>query len=199
MSSTLRFRVLNRSDALPRKAGPYFVLRTDNWDDFGHRVQFHLSHVASDGREKRIGTLKVLQRTSDEGAPTVVAADTVLPSVFPELDDSYVSLGQEDNFYKKLYETLGTRAGEVLDALRDIAWRPAFASDFEPTPAFRNAMSGRTAHSGHAVSVEPGHWATRSLKGQRSTILARSKAPTTRSKAPSRSAPMIRYLAASWE
>lgn len=41
---------------------------------------------------------------------------------------------------KKLHEALGDRAGEVLDALRDIAWRPAFASDFEPTPAFRNAM-----------------------------------------------------------
>lgn len=82
----------------------------------------------------------MLQRTSDKGEAMMVATDTELPSKFVELDDTFVSLGQDDDFYKKLHEALGDRAGEVLDALRDIAWRPAFASDFEPTPAFRNAM-----------------------------------------------------------
>lgn len=140
MTSTLRFRVLSRGNALPRSTEPYFALRTDNWDDFGHRVQFHLSYVVPGNREKRIGTLKVLQRTSEEGKPMTVATDTALPSTFSKLDDAFVSLGQDDDFYKALNEGLGDRAGDVLDALRDIAWRPAFASDFEPTPAFRNAM-----------------------------------------------------------
>lgn len=140
MPSSLQFRVLDRGAALPRAAGAYFLLRTDKWDDFGHRIQFHLSRVEPNGREKHIGTLKVLQRTSGEGKPMTVATDTVLPSAFAELSDVFVSLGQDDDFYKKLHEVLSDRAGEALDALRDIAWSPAFASDFEPTPAFRNAM-----------------------------------------------------------
>lgn len=140
MSSKPEFRVRGRHDPTPRTPRPLFVLTTDNWDDFGHQVQFHLSHVAKNGQETDIGTVKLLQRTSADDKPMTVAKRTELPRSFSELEGSFVSLGQDDDYYKKLHELMGDQAGEVLDALRDIAWHPAFASDFEPTPAFRNAM-----------------------------------------------------------
>ena len=140
MPSKLEFRVLGRRDLPPRSPRPLFVLTTDNWDDFGHQVQFHLSHLAPDGLNTEIGTVKVLQRISAEDQPMAVATGTKLPESFHELDSNFVSLGQRDDFYKNLHQLMGDRASKVLDALRDIAWHPAFASDFEPTAAFRNAM-----------------------------------------------------------
>lgn len=139
----------------------------------------------------------MLQRTSDKGEAMMVATDTELPSKFVELDDTFVSLGQDDDFYKKLHEALGDRAGEVLDALRDIAWRPAFASDFEPTPAFRNAMMrengaqrarrfGRAWALGEQITERPAFDYVGTIEG----LISRSKASST-------SAQLIRCLVAS--
>ena len=81
-----------------------------------------------------------MQKTSGPGEPIVVASKTKLSASFEELGDEFVSLGQAENYYTKLHQLLGPQAGEVLIALRDIAWQPALAADFEPTSAFRNAM-----------------------------------------------------------
>lgn len=136
----LEFRVLGRHDPSPLTARPLFLLTTDNWDDFGHQIQFHLSHLAPAGLRTVIGTLKVLQRTSAQDRTMAVATTTILPASFHEFEGNFVSLGQTDEYYKNLYQLMGDSASDVLDALRDIAWHPAFASDFEPTVAFRNAM-----------------------------------------------------------
>lgn len=132
--------VLQRRQALPSSFREGFVLTTDNWDDYGHQVQFHLRYVDESGNDTRLGAVKILQRTSPEGKPTELAEITKLPETFPKLNENFVSLGQEDDYYKKLHKLFGLESGNVLDALRDIAWLPAFAADFEPTTAFRNAM-----------------------------------------------------------
>lgn len=140
MPSRLKFVVLPKRDRVPPSPRPLFILRVDAWDDFGHQVQFHLSYLDVGGNETRMGAVKILQRTSAEGEALKVAKTTHLPTSFSELGDEFVSLGQEDDYYKYLYQLSGVEAADVLEALRDIAWLPALAADFEPTPAFRNAM-----------------------------------------------------------
>lgn len=136
----LKFFVRSRRKPIPQSPRPLFVLATDNWDDYGHQVQFHLSYIDSEGNETRLGPVKILQRTSVDGEPFELATATKLADAFSELDENFISLGQEDNYYQELNKLFGEKSGDVLDALRDIAWRPAFAADFEPTTAFRNAM-----------------------------------------------------------
>lgn len=140
MLSKFTFIVLPRHGPLPDSPRPLFVLRTDAWNDFGHHVQFHLSHYDASGRETLLGAVKILQRSSADGEAREIASRTQLPTPFSRLGDEFVSLGQEDHYYKGLRQTLGTDSSDVLEALRDIAWLPALAADFEPTPAFRNAM-----------------------------------------------------------
>lgn len=140
MPSKHKFLVRKRGRTVPASPRPVFILTTDNWDDYGHKVQFHLSYVDDKGKENRLGAIKILQRRSLDGEPIELAETTTLPDTFTELGDDFVSLGQEDDHYKILHDLFGDKAGDVLDALRDIAWRPAFATDFEPTSAFRNAM-----------------------------------------------------------
>lgn len=119
---------------------PVFVLTMDKWDDFGHEVQLHLKYIDAQGSETRVGTVKVLQRTSDDKEPIAVASKTKLPASFDELGGEFISLGLEEDYYKNLHQLLGEHVGGVLSALRDISWQPALAADFEPTSAFRNAM-----------------------------------------------------------
>lgn len=117
-----------------------FVFTTDNWDDYGHKVQFHLSYVDDDGEEHRLGAVKILQRTYADKEPIDVLSTTLLPDAFSELDERFVSLGQEESYYKGLHKLLRKKSSDVLEALGDIAWLPKLATDFEPTTAFRNAM-----------------------------------------------------------
>lgn len=140
LPSKLKFVVLPRRDPVPPSPRPLFVLRTDAWNDFGHQVQFHLSHHDASGRETNLGLVKILQRTSADGEAFEVAKTTELSTRFSELSERFVSLGQVDAYYKGLHQLVGDLAPDVLEALRDIAWLPALAADFEPTPAFRNAM-----------------------------------------------------------
>ncbi|WP_043590471.1 ATP-dependent nuclease [Chromobacterium haemolyticum] len=140
MSLNLKFLVRTRRQPIPSSPRPVFILTTDNWDDYGHKVQFNLSYVDAEGNDTHLGAVKILQRTSTNGEPIELAKTTQLPDTFSELWEDFVSLGQEDDYYQNLHNLFGHNSGEVLDALRDIAWRPAFAVDFEPTSAFRNAM-----------------------------------------------------------
>ncbi|WP_241774710.1 AAA family ATPase [Pseudomonas protegens] len=138
--SKLKFVVLGRRDPVAPSLLPVFVLRTDNWDDYGYQVQFHLSYHATERTITHLGRVKILQKKSKDAEPVVLARATHLEDSFSKLGDECISLGQEDDYYTKLYTLLGDQASEVLVALRDIAWRPALATDFEPTSAFRNAM-----------------------------------------------------------
>jgi ABC-type cobalamin/Fe3+-siderophores transport system ATPase subunit len=140
MPTNVQFLVRSRERAAPRTTRPAFLLTTDKWDDFGHQVQFHLSYADARGTETRIGTVKILQRTSKSDEPIAVASITRLPSAFPGLGDEFISLGQDDYYYKQLHALFADGVDAVLEALRDIAMRPSLAADFEPTSAFRNAM-----------------------------------------------------------
>ena len=163
MPSKLEFRVRALRQAAPSSPRPVFVLATDKWNDYGHVVQFHLSYIDGNGETTRLGAVKILQRTSPDGAPIELANVTKLPEAFSTLSEDFVSLGQEDDYYKTLRTLMGDKSGAVLDALRDISWRPAFAADFEPTTAFRNAMmrengAHRARRFGRAwITGEPVH------------------------------------------
>jgi len=145
MSTEVLFLVRSRERPAPKTPRPAFLLTTDRWDDFSHQVQFHLSYADAEGIETRIGTVKILKRTSKADEPISVASLSKLPSSFQKLGDDFISLGQDDGYYKKLYELFANDADSVLEALRDIAMRPALAADFEPTSAFRNAMMRENA------------------------------------------------------
>jgi ABC-type glutathione transport system ATPase component len=136
----LKFLVAGRRQPVAQSFRSGFILSTDNWDDYGHKVQFHLSYVDGKGKDTLLGAVKILQRMSSDDASVEIAATTKLPDEFSELGANFVSLGQEEVFYTGLLKLFGDKCGDVLDALRDIAWRPAFAAEFEPTTAFRNAM-----------------------------------------------------------
>lgn len=138
--SSLSFAVKAKGRPAAYSNNPNFLLYTDNWDDFGNKVQFHLYHVDSRGRETRLGALKILHRVSSGESTLDVEDITRLPAEFSALGDDYISLGQEDDYYKIAFSKLGERSHELFRALGDIALNPQLALPFEPHSAFRNAL-----------------------------------------------------------
>lgn len=176
MSSKLKFVVRARREPVAPSLLPVFVLRTDNWDDYGHQVQFYLSYHDAKSTITPLGAVKILQRKSKDGEPVVLASATHLEDSFSELGAECISLGQEDDYYTNLHTLFGDQTSNVLVALRDIAWQPALATDFEPTSAFRNAMMrqngaqrarrfGRAWAAGRPVSEEPSFTYNGSIEG----------------------------------
>ncbi|MDH5667790.1 MAG: AAA family ATPase [Nitrospira sp.] len=124
-----------------------FILEADNWDDFGHKVNFGLTFIDKDGKKCDIGPVKILQGERSDSQDFAVALTTQLPTTFSELDGHFISLGQDDDYYKNLRELFAENVDGVLVALRDIAWQPSLAEPFETKTAFRNAlMRNNSAH-----------------------------------------------------
>jgi ABC-type transport system involved in cytochrome c biogenesis ATPase subunit len=126
----------------PRAYPSTYVLISDTWDDYGSKVKYSLVYVDAEGEETSLGALKILQRTNPPGDPIMVARITQIQvQEFESLSSSYISLGQEQDYYTNLRKLGQETAEAVLDALRDIAWRPALAAQFEPLSPFRNALT----------------------------------------------------------
>ena len=119
---------------------PAFVLKTDNWDDFGHVCKFHLHYYASDSSRIRIGSLKILPPLEKKKEMRENFIHTKLPKSFSKLE-GYISLGQDNEYYRNLHQNLELNEIECLmKALGDIAWEPSLADPFETSTAFRNAL-----------------------------------------------------------
>ena len=140
MASNLAFVVRRHRERIPNSPRPIFALTTDNWDDFGHVIQFHLAYIDKDGAETRIGAVKILHRISSPQGTNQGGARHRTSQIFQLLSEDFISLAQEDDYYKNLNKLFGDNGKDILIALRDIAWQPALSADFEPTTPFRNAM-----------------------------------------------------------
>jgi predicted ATPase len=117
------------------------VLTTDDWDDFTTKCLYHLSFADIDGARTEIGPVKILQKNPSNGGKGEPLSRTVLPERFLSLDTNFISLGQEESYYTNLQKNFPTeQVSAILEGLRDIAWQPDFAAEFEPTSAFRNSL-----------------------------------------------------------
>lgn len=117
------------------------LLTTDEWDDFGTKCYYHLSVADEDGHRTEIGSVKILQRDPSKTVKGEPLSRTVLPEKFSSLDSNFISLGQEESYYTNLHKNFSkTEVASILEGLKDIAWQPDLAAEFEPTSAFRNSL-----------------------------------------------------------
>jgi hypothetical protein len=91
----------------------------DPWadDDDGYRTSFFLRIRTVTGIAE-IGTVKIGHTSMHARGERFVP----LPPRFNQLDPSFFSLGQSDEYYRNLHEVLGPAREDALRALRDIAF-----------------------------------------------------------------------------
>jgi ABC-type cobalamin/Fe3+-siderophores transport system ATPase subunit len=145
----------------PRKstaAGSEFVLMPSDWDDFSHESSFSLEHHAPGKEPLLIGTVKIIEKSPKKSEDKKVRPR--LPRVIETLGEEFVSLGQDEDYYRNLLKMVGRPvAAQVLEALSDISWTPRLAIPFETGTAFRNSlMRFNTAHrarrAGRAIILD---------------------------------------------
>src|SRR5689334_17820995 len=106
------FRVVALRETLLERPNHAYLVR-DEWNDwFKWVTQFHLWVCDATGVMHRIGDVKIGQRgMGDKNSPT-------LPEEFEELDESFFSLGQSEDYYESLNKLGSGSRNDVLRALR---------------------------------------------------------------------------------
>lgn len=144
-SPKLNFISLAHGEAIPTDLKDTFVIRGDDWDDYGSKVRFDLLWFDEEGKRTIFGKTKILQG-SEGKAGWIVESRTTPPIQFSaDIESGFISLGQSAAYYGRMYETFGEDAQKVLTALRDIAVMPGLAGQFETSTVFRNGMMRENA------------------------------------------------------
>lgn len=126
-------RYVNNLEVDNEKPSKYFLLIADNWNDYSHETSFGL--VLFNNNEKvNLGFVKI---ASNKNNYTIQA----LPSEFLSLDEEFVSLGQDEDYYKNLNKIFGKAISSVLYSLRDAAFFTEISEEFENTNVFKQSLT----------------------------------------------------------
>jgi AAA domain, putative AbiEii toxin, Type IV TA system len=129
----MRFVVDN---IVPPEDAPVFVLLKDNWNDwFIWYTMYSVFAVMPDGSRLQLGSVKIGQKGMSPSN-----AVTQLPSVFTELDSSYFSIGQTENYYETLISLGDGRRDSYLTAIRDCAYSPRILDENEYESVLQNSL-----------------------------------------------------------
>ncbi|NVZ53457.1 ATP-binding protein [Pseudomonas sp. B6002] len=112
---------------------PCIVFVKIDWDDFNYKTQFRLFFFEDPACDPtRWGDTKILH----QGNPV-----TKVPAHFTELDETYVSLGQNLDFYENARRNIGAKLGRAaLEAINDVVLTPKLQDAVETTTGFRNSL-----------------------------------------------------------
>ncbi len=111
---------------------PCFVLYKTKWDDFTFTTMFNLEYYENSKKKLSIGTVKILEKDKDS---------TQLPETFTTLEDTFCSLGQSNDYYKKLRVEVNTEISDfLLDAINDVSYNRGILADFEHENGFKTSL-----------------------------------------------------------
>jgi hypothetical protein len=115
---------------------PTFQLVKDGWNDwFKWYTLYAARAILADGQVVELGHVKIGRQgmTEDTGS-------TELPEVFEALDDTYFSVGQDENYYETLISLGDEVRAAYLAALRDCAFSLAILDTNNAEPVMENSL-----------------------------------------------------------
>ena len=116
------------------------ILRLQNWNDwFKWRTSFYAYYKSPEGQIHEIGAVKIGRL--DHGYANSSEYATPLPTSFDRLDNTYVSIGQDESYYVNMRKLLGpVRAAVAFDTLGDLAYRPERLEEFSTYPLVNESL-----------------------------------------------------------
>ena len=121
----MTFRIVD-SYSSPSSGNEVLLVR-DNWNDwFTWVTQFYVVVVTADKQRIDIGQVKIAKKGM---TPESAVTASLLPSTFTELDASWFSIGQTENYYEQLNELGDQYRNYFLTAIRDIAQNSALLDE----------------------------------------------------------------------
>ncbi|WP_171105905.1 MULTISPECIES: AAA family ATPase [unclassified Ruegeria] len=110
------------------------ALQQDEWNDYSFQTQYHL-YLKTDEFSGLIGTVKLLRRGQTSTDPLQLQPGPLNP-----LDDAWVSLGQELDYYERLAQLSEPLRIEILEHLRDALSVSDHADSFVEEEGWRTSI-----------------------------------------------------------
>lgn len=118
------FNVIDRNENIEGKFKNSFILRTNNWDDYGYETTFLLKYKNELEDIIDIGGIKILKMGEKITSRSIAKS-------FTELSNDYCSLFIEDESYFTLKELFEDEYVSILYALNDVAYFSKIYERFE--------------------------------------------------------------------
>ncbi|MBK6825607.1 MAG: AAA family ATPase [Chitinophagaceae bacterium] len=112
----------------------------NTWDDFSFKTTFEIIYKDAEGKIRNLSGIKVMQRGQERGY-------TQLPPQFTELDESYCSLGNSQEYYEEMMNLPEDIRLNILRSLRDCIFNPAIFTEFSNERAMRLSLLRDTSDS----------------------------------------------------
>jgi hypothetical protein len=112
----MKFIILQRNAKIPETGINTAYLMIDYWDDFSFKTMFYLSIHDEEGILHGIGNIKI----GFAGQTTDKSSYSILDPEFESLPDSFFSVGQDVDYYRKISTLTRSIRNSVLAGLRDI-------------------------------------------------------------------------------
>ncbi|MFY0677880.1 MAG: AAA family ATPase [Neptuniibacter sp.] len=154
----MEFRVLSRGDGVPSKGKSQVYLEIDHWNDYSFVTMFHISMHDNSGAFHNLGEVKI----AFKGQTTPIATYQKLEKKFQSLDDSFFSVGQSSDYYRKLAKLPNDEGILVLQALQDVVLEINKVDELDAEDVFGMSLLRDTS-----LSLIKGQYA-RILRGDRS-------------------------------
>lgn len=132
------------SDNIPRFVSqaqninyPLFQLQPVPWDDYGKKTLFSVFFWPNDKNKLSIGKVKII---SSDPKNYNGNGQIVMPPYFKSLNDSYVSLGQNIEYYKQLHNITVFNSEEYLKGINDLPLNYHLIEEFENLNEFKSSL-----------------------------------------------------------
>lgn len=119
-------------DKMTNPKYPCVFLESNNWDDYSFKTTFYVSLYEAEGRIINIGQTKIVKRdlSVEDGKHDAWTLD-FLPEYFENLSYEFVSLGQDESYYKNLKKLDSKFLNEILVGLRDCGYERGYLDGFK--------------------------------------------------------------------
>lgn len=113
---------------------PSLALTSNNWDDYGRKTTYQLYYVRDRNKPwEKIGDVKIMNAKE-------LDTRKVIPKDFVQLSEEFCSLGQDDEYYRKVKEYFPNNYKSIMYALRDAGCFSFIADRFQSTLSFQKSL-----------------------------------------------------------
>ncbi len=134
---SIPFKVLKLRERPNSKHYNMVLLTPGDWDDYSFKTSFDVYFYDAEGQRIDLGTLKIGYVDQQKGNSTL----DKLPNSFESLPDGWFSLGQDVEYYERLFKQLSSEDRlSILKSLRDIVLDEHLQKIAEDQTVFRDSL-----------------------------------------------------------
>ncbi len=132
----MNFSILSRGTNPPKSGLNAAYLTIDRWNDFSFVTMFYLSLHDENGDFHEVGNVKI----GFKGQTTEKSTYSLLGTGFEQLPDGYFSVGQDVEYYQKIWLLPAQAKTLLLGALKDIVFKPDLIEIAQEEEVFRTSL-----------------------------------------------------------